>query len=638
MPAHSLHDRLSRLLSFHRSHRRGYGGRRMRRLGSTVLLLGLAACKFAPPPDVLDTDAAGGPVGGQVSGLWTGASLGLRLTAPGYPDQTLDVTQEGAFAFPTVFPNGTAFTLSIDSQPADHTCTVPTASGEVNGPTSTAVVTCTSSIVVGVSFLTPADFDFDPQVSVQSTVNLSVLQSDARLFIDGPAGSTGRLNGAALTYQTSATVELPVGASTVQVEFTVGSLSRRYTIPVDRGVNDPVESVYAKAASGDDGDRFGTAVAGWQDWLVVGAVYEASGNGNPFDNSHIGSGAAYVFHRNDAEWSQQAYLKGSSSAIQRHFGCDVDISGDTLVVGSEISGAWVFRRTGLTWTEEQRLVPPEPGAGANVAIDGELIAITAAGESESPTTRNGAVYIYRRMGGTWALEATLRAPNRGTDDFFGASVSLWGERVAIGATSEDSSATGVAPTAATDDSAAGSGAVYVFRREPTGWVFEAYVKASNTGAGDRFGSSVSLGDDVLAVGAPAEMSGTGLPSDDSVIEAGAVYVYRRNGTAWVHESYLKAPVPAERVQLGDSVSISGDLLAAGEAGVYALGHVQVFRRVAGSWQPSPVVGSNTEQGDGFGTAVDLFEEGLVVGAPGEAGAPGPNDNSGYDVGAAYVYR
>jgi hypothetical protein len=98
---------------------------------------------------------------------------------------------------------------------------------------------------------------------------------------------------------------------------------------------------------------------------------------------------------------------------------------------------------------------------------------------------------------TWI---TLKASNTGAEDQFGHSVALAGDTLAVGAPGAASAATGVDGDQA-DDSAQGSGAIYVFRRTGTTWQQEAYFKASNTGAMDLFGTSVALAGDTLAVGA-----------------------------------------------------------------------------------------------------------------------------------------
>ncbi len=133
------------------------------------------------------------------------------------------------------------------------------------------------------------------------------------------------------------------------------------------------------------------------------------------------------------------------------------------------------------------------------------------------------------------------------NDLFGSSVALSadGSTLAVGAPDEASAATGIGGNQA-DNSAPGAGAVYVFTRSGTAWSQQAYVKASNTDADDRFGDSVALSADgsTLAVGAVVEASAAtgigGNQADNSAQDAGAVYVFTRSGTTWSQQAYVKA--------------------------------------------------------------------------------------------------
>jgi hypothetical protein len=320
------------------------------------------------------------------------------------------------------------------------------------------------------------------------------------------------------------------------------------------------------------------------------------------------------------------------------------------------------------------------GFPSALSADGMTLAVGAFSEDSAATGINGnqtsnaasgssAVYVFRQsVGGVWAQEAYVKASNTSAGDQFGWSVALSadGATLAVGAAWEDSAATGIGGDQ-TSDAALTSGAVYVFRRSTGGlWAQEAYVKASNTGAGDFFGSSVALSGDgaTLAVGANSEASAaTGIDGDqtsDAATQSGAVYVFRRSvGDVWAQEAYVKASNTGARDYFGYSVALSADgaTLAVGapqeDSAATGVGGDQsdslvcggffcgfttedsgaayVFRKGStGTWtQEAYVKASNTNTRNYFGGSVSLSREGLML----AVGAP--NQDSG---GAVYVFR
>jgi len=304
------------------------------------------------------------------------------------------------------------------------------------------------------------------------------------------------------------------------------------------------QQAYLKASNTGVGDSFGGSVAGFGDTVVVGATAESSSatgvDNNQFDNTATWSGATYVFVRDaGGVWSQHAYLKASNTYLYDYFGRSVAVSGDTIVVGAtgESSNA-----TGVNGDQSAR--------GANEA---------------------GAAYVFVRSGTTWSQQAYLKASNTGADDEFGISVALSGDTAVIGAWGERSSATGVDGDQ-TNNSAVNSGATYVFVRGGGGdWSQQAYLKASNTDAYDYFGKSVAVSGNWIVVGAPEEDSdATGVNGDqgNSAFNAGAGYVFLRDANGvWTQRAYLKASNTAESFAAGDqfgyAVCISGDTVVTG---------------------------------------------------------------------------
>jgi hypothetical protein len=365
------------------------------------------------------------------------------------------------------------------------------------------------------------------------------------------------------------------------------------------------QEAYLKASNSGVSDYFGTSVALSDDTLAVGASGEdsvAQGvGGSQDDNSAENSGAVYVFRRTGTAWQQEAYLKASNSGTEDIFGYTVALSGNTLAVGAHgedsaaqgvdgnqddnsaaNSGAvYVFRRTGTAWQQEVYLKASNSGTedifGYTVALSDDTLATGAFGEdsaaqsvggdqNDESAESSGAVYVFRRTGTVWQQEAYLKASNSGTVDHFGYDVAVAGDTLAVGSIYEDSTTQGVDGNQY-DDSAANSGAVYVFRRTGTDWQQEAYLKSSNSGTGDEFGTSVALSGDTLAVGAIQEDSaaqGVGGDQDDSSATAsGALYVFRRTGTGWQQEAYLKASNSGADDFFGVSVALSDDTLAVG---------------------------------------------------------------------------
>ncbi len=399
---------------------------------------------------------------------------------------------------------------------------------------------------------------------------------------------------------------------------------------------------YFKASNTDAHDEFGRHMALSADGntLAVGAEYESSNatgiNGNQSDNSAQYSGAVYVFaHDATGRWVQQAYIKASNAETWDTFGEAVALSadGNTLVVGA----------------------PGESSRAAGIGGD----------QSDNSLSGSGAVYVFvRDANDTWSQQAYIKASNPGQGDGFGTSAYLSqdGNVLAVGAPGEDASATG----GQNDNSATDSGAVYVFTRNAAGsWNQQAYIKASNAGAGDEFGNVLSLAANgaTLAVGAGYEdSSASGGPGDNSAADSGAVYVFRRSSGVWSQQAYLKASNAGSGDEFGYSVALAGDgntlVVGADREDSDATGidgnqnddsssdsgAVYIFTNNSGVWaQEVYIKASNTDSVDMFGFSTSITRDGtkVVACSPEErSGATGingnENDNSGGG-GACYVF-
>lgn len=469
------------------------------------------------------------------------------------------------------------------------------------------------------------------------------------------------------------------------------------------------QQAYLKASNSGPNDGFGQSLAISNDTVVVGAPYEASNatglNGNQADNSASNSGAAYIFSRSGTVWSQQAYVKASNTGGGTpgdFFGSAVAVSGTTVVVGayqedSSATGvngnqtnnnaansgaAYVFVNSGDVWSQQAYLKASNTQGndwfGMSVAVSADTVLVGAPNEGSMATGVNGnqadnsaafagAAYVFVRSGVVWSQQAYLKASNTGMGDNFGYSLAISGDTAVIGAIAEASNATGINGNQ-TNNSASIAGAAYVFVRNAGGiWSQQAYVKASNTGANDRFGNSVAISNDSVVIGAAGEASNAtgidGNQADNSAVDAGAAYIIQRNaGGSWSQQAYVKGTNTegtASPDTFGTSVAVSGDTVVVGAykessnaIGVNGnqtsneaseSGAAYVFVHGPAGWvQQAYVKASNTQFMDHFGTAVAISGDTLVVGAPYEdSNSTGINgiqsDNSASSSGAVYVF-
>jgi hypothetical protein len=431
-------------------------------------------------------------------------------------------------------------------------------------------------------------------------------------------------------------VPLFLGPTRVEVVVNHGTAQRTYVVTFRRNALANQEA-YVKASNTGTTDQFGWSIALSRDTLVVGAPFEGSGalgvDGDQADDAQARAGAAYVFERTGGTWTQRAYLKASNVAgasNSSRFGFSVAISRDTIVVGA-------------------------PGEGnAATGVNGDPYA--------GPAPGTGAVYVFVRSGGTWVQQAYLKALSLTDLDFFGRSVAISGDTIVVGMPFEDSNAVGVNGDPA-NDLAEDSGAAYIYARNGSTWSLEAYLKAANTGANDRFGDSVAVSGDTVMVGADDEdggASGVNPPSDETGFNTGAAYVYVRAGGTWVQQAYVKALNAGAGDGFGTRVALDGDTAvvsaaneASGGTGTTAdpldnsapfAGAAYVLVRTGGQWSfQAYLKASNTDADDRFGWNVALDGDTLAVGAILEGGnglGLGGNeaDDSADDAGAVYVFQ
>ena len=313
------------------------------------------------------------------------------------------------------------------------------------------------------------------------------------------------------------------------------------------------------AFDGALGDSFGYSVALDGYTALVGA---------PFDDVDAKSnqGSAYVFTRSGTTWNQQQKLTASDGATDDRFGESVALSVNTALVSatgdaSFEGSAYVFVRSGTTWSKQQKLVASDGATddrfGDSVALDGDTALVGAWSDDIGANSNQGSAYVFTRGGETWSIQQKLTASDGAANNGFGASVALDGETVLVGAFG-------------------GQGAAYVFTRNWIGiWTFQQKLIASDGAEGDDFGASVDLDGNTALVGAYSDNVGANEGQ-------GSAYVYIRDGANWTQQKKLTASDGSASDGFGQSVALSGSVFLVGApgdnvAGMLARGSAYIFR-------------------------------------------------------------
>ncbi len=403
------------------------------------------------------------------------------------------------------------------------------------------------------------------------------------------------------------------------------------------------------------GDQFGIAVALNGNTAVIGA-YKADINGNQ------NQGAAYVFVRNGASWSQQQKLVAGAGAANDDFGAAVAVNGDTAVIGApthdsngvqDQGAAYVFVRSGAVWNQQAKLTAADGALlddfGNAVALDSNTAVIGAYRDDGNGIQDQGSAYVFVRNGVAWSQQAKLTAADGGLSDYFGYTVAISGDTALIGAESDDVGAHnqqgsayvftrsganwsqqqkllaadggnghnfGNAVALSGDLAVIGAASVnqaYVFARNGANWSQQQKLTAADSAAGDRFGNSVALSGDTVLAG--AQLANVGLNGDQ-----GAAYVFTVCGEL-AQQQALNNPEPAADDYFGARLAVSGDTAVVGATGDtingnLSQGSVYVFVRNGAAWsQQQKLTASNGAASDRFGLAVGISGNTVVVGAP-----------------------
>ena len=376
-------------------------------------------------------------------------------------------------------------------------------------------------------------------------------------------------------------------------------------------------------------DWFGVSVSLSGDYAIVGALNEDAGISNISN-----AGAAYIFKRDSSTntWSQQVKILANDKQANDFFGSSVALSGDYAIVGAyyedeggnNAGAAYIFKRSGATWSQQVKIQANDKQAsdnfGVRVALSGDYAIVGAYFEDQGGADA-GAAYIFKRDTGaeTWSQQAKIQASDKEAGDNFGISVSIAGDYAIVGAHQEDTG--GVVD----------AGAAYIFKRSGITWSQQAKIQASDKQAGDHFGYSVSIAGDYAIVGAHQE--------DEGGADAGAAYIFKRSGITWSQQVKILASDKQIGDDFGYPVSLSGDYAIVGahrqdEGGANA-GAAYIFKRDPNTdrWsQQAKILATDKQAGGWFGQSVSIAGGYAIVGSNGK------DENGKSNVGAAYIFR
>ena len=370
------------------------------------------------------------------------------------------------------------------------------------------------------------------------------------------------------------------------------------------------ERLFARDGSG--GDAFGHSVSVFGDWAVIGAHQDANLYGDD-------AGSAYICRWDGSRWHQVVKLVDDQGGGRSgFFGYGVSIHGDRMAVSAihyydfsnRVGVIYIYERDGMAWNLAATLIPSDgKSVSYAVALNGDRV-IAGTYLANDSGNRSGVAFIFERDGeGNWNEAARLTASDGATDDYFGESVAICGDRAIVGAYLDD-------------DNGEDSGSAYIFERDAGGtWHEVAKIIASGGDANDHFGIGASISGDTVIVGA------------DTAFE-GRAYIYEWNGSNWLETAQLRGDTIVTGGHFGRSVSVDGNLALVGayDAGAGRRGMAHLYQRNDdGLWlEVAEFAAGDGADYDSFGYSVALAGKRAVIGAY-------QDDDAGEDSGAVYAY-
>ena len=362
------------------------------------------------------------------------------------------------------------------------------------------------------------------------------------------------------------------------------------------------KEVKISAEDGETDDNFGIAVAVDQNVAVVGAYWD--------DDNGRDTGAIYVYHKEDGDWTFHQKLAPEDVSIRANFGSSVAVDGQFIIAGApkddvtdESSGSvYIFKYDSVlqTWSQFKKLISGNDTSAYNefgtaVTIAGNYLAVGSIGEQDY----SGSVYLYHWDGSQWQEPAILTAEDQTPNAFFGFSLAMESGQLLAGA-----------------PFGPGGGAVYPYQLQDTLWTPQEKITITGDTENPTFGYAVSLLDDHALIGATTDVS--------DGISGGAAYIFQHEGQTWHQQQKLINENALDNDQFGFSVALSPDYaiigarlddLKGGDSG-----SLFVFNGTGDGWYlQTRLVASDGGAGDMLGYALAQHENEIITGAPGSGG-------------------
>ncbi|MBL0357265.1 MAG: FG-GAP repeat protein [Chitinophagaceae bacterium] len=289
-------------------------------------------------------------------------------------------------------------------------------------------------------------------------------------------------------------------------------------------------------------------------YIAVGAPGRKVGNNSA-------QGKAYLYNANFSSLGFAAEVTASNGAANDFFGCSVSISGSYAVIGAygkDVGGnvdqgcAYIFQKeTGSSNWNQVAILTASDGAGGDwfgysLSISGNYIIVGAYNKNVGGNNYQGKAYIFYRTGSAWSQQAILTAADLASGNNFGYSVSISGDYAVVGTPGK------------MIEGKQFVGKAYVYNRTGSTWSLQAEIIASERDRFDDFGSSVSISEDNIVIGAPQWLIATE--------SKGKAYVFKRSGTNWYQQARLVASDGHYGDDFGTSVAINGQYIAVGAPG------------------------------------------------------------------------